>query len=315
MLGVLGDVPPRAVATVAGSLLALVALGWALLARAATRLAAARAEFAALRAELDERRAKLVEFANLEGRFVGNIAHEMQTPLATVLVQVDLLRRCSLDSAAVQAHAKGIDADIRHLSELVDSFLHLARPFAHAETSGHVPVDVHDLVVEAARRSQSMARDQGIKVVLRLAESSNGDGPLEVLGDAVLLEAMFEHLLRNAVRLASRGSRVHVEVLVRSEAILLRVRNVSAGTAVEDIASVFEWFMRAPGLTAPSSGAGFDLAIARRVAEDHGGSITLRDPPGGGCQFELTLPRWRGDEDLPPASRMVPTGAPLACSG
>jgi len=181
-----------------------------------------------------------------------------------------------------------------HLSDLVESFLRLARPFAREDTSQHVPVDVHDLVQEAARRSQSLARTKDVSVVPRLAESDDGNGTLLVLGDSVLLEIMLENLLRNAVRFSPRGSRVEVHTVVQGPSIVVTVRDRGSGIAAEHLESVFDWSCQVPGMSPQSSGSGFGLAIARRVAERHGGTITIQNHSAGGCEFAITLPRHQG---------------------
>jgi signal transduction histidine kinase len=290
--------------TLAAAILSLYATGLLALRRSA----AAGAELGMLRLQLEQTLARIEALTNSQGRFVGNIAHEIKTPLTIVLNHAELLFLSSSDPAAVRGQAKSIVEETRHLSDLVESFLRLARPFAQEDTSQHVPLYVHDFVVEAVRRCQSLARDSGVSVVPTLAESSNGDEALEVLGDAVLLEAMLENLVRNAVRFSPRGSRVELQVRIRGGSILLSVRDHGAGVAAGHIESVFDWFFQAPGETLQSSGTGFGLAIARRVADHHRGSISLRNHPEGGCEFEVVLPRWRGGE-LPAASRITTSSA------
>jgi signal transduction histidine kinase len=305
-----GQAPVWVVWLLAGALLTLAAAGWLLLRRAAAEVAAARAEIAPLLARLEKKRARLEEFSSSQGRFVGNIAHEIKTPLATVLSQADLLLACSNDPAAVRRYAKSIAEDMRHLSDLVESFLRLARPFAQEDTSHHVAVYFHDFVLDAVCRSQSLAREKEVSVVATLAESGNGDVAVEVLGDSVLLGAMVENLVRNAVRFSPWGSRVDLQVQVQGESIVLYVRDHGTGIAAEHLESVFDWFFQAPGVTLQSSGTGFGLAICKRVAEHHRGTISLRNLPAGGCEFEVRLPRWRA-EDLPSPDGVAAVGAPL----
>lgn len=284
-----GQVPAHVAWVLAAAVLMLGATTvWLLLRRTAVD-----AEIVALRDQLQNVLARIKELTNSQGRFVGNIAHEIKTPLATVLSQTDLLLSSSDDPVAVRGYAKSIAEDMRHLADLVESFLRLARPFAQEDTSHHVPVHVHDFVVEAVRRSQSLARANGVSVVATLAETSPEDGALEVLGDPLLLEAMVENLARNAVRFSPRGGRVEVVVEVRGESIALFVRDHGTGIAAEHLESVFDWFFDVATQARRSPGTGFGLAIAKRVAEHHHGGIMLRNRAEGGCEFEIELPRWR----------------------
>ncbi len=298
--GVRGRISILPVTCLAAGLLSSALAAWLLAHHSTTATTAAGAELATLRVQHARMQARIEEFANSQGRFVGNIAHEIKTPLATVLSQTERLLRCSNDPDTVRGLARGIAEDMRHLADLVDSFLRLARPFAQEDKSQHASVYVHDFVVEAVARSQALAHASGVRIVPTLAESSNGDTELEVMGDPVLLEAMLENLVRNAVRFSPRGSQVELRVQVAGESILVSVRDHGTGVAAEHLDSVFDWFFRAPGLTLKSSGTGFGLAIARRVAAHHGGLIALRNHPEGGCEFEISLPRLRTGEEPTP---------------
>ncbi len=280
-----GGRPPDASPWLVGGLLvALAAAGCRVLLRAAGAPAS-------LRALVARQDAQLREISHSQGRFVGNIAHEIKTPLTLVLTQLDLMLHATHDPTAVRVHAKSIAEDVRHLSDLVESFLRLARPFAQTDKSHHSPVDVHDFVMESVRRSQALAHVSGVGIVITFADHVEGAPSPEVLGDAVLLEAMVENLLRNAVRFSPRTAKVEVSVDTRGDAVQIHVRDHGTGIAAEHLESVFDWFFHPPGLTLPSAGTGFGLAIARHVAEHHGGTIGLRNAVDQGCEFEITLPR------------------------
>jgi signal transduction histidine kinase len=275
-----------------GALAASLAIAWATQRGAASQLEAAHRELGDRELQLGDLRARIDQHTSAQGRFVGNIAHELKTPLTIVLSQVDLLLAPEADPATMRRYAKSIRGDMHHLSDLIDGFLRLARPFAQFDASSHVPVFVHDFVVAAVSRSQSKARDNEVRIVTTLAETSAPDEPPEVMGESILLEAMIENLVRNAVRFSPRGGQVEVEVTCHAASINLHVRDHGVGIAAENLASVFDWFFDRPAQRR-STGTGFELAIVKRVAEHHGGTIELRNRPGGGCEFEITLPRVR----------------------
>ena len=274
--------------TLAGAVLAVGATGWWVLHRAA-------AEIVALQAQIEQVQARLEALPSSHERFVDHLAHELKTPLTIVLNQAELILRCSDDPAAVRGLAKSIADYLLHLSDLFEGFLRLGSPFWPADTSQHVPVHIHDLVVEAVRRSQSIARGGGVTVVAMLAEPGREDTALEVLGNAALLVAMIENVVRNAVRFSRRGSSMELQVQVRGGSILLNVRTHGSGMVPSRLESMFDWSFPAPDGTRPVANLGVGLAIARRVAEHHRGTISLRNHPEGGCEFEITLPRWRAE--------------------
>jgi signal transduction histidine kinase len=272
---------------------AAIALGtsWWRQRKLAGEVAATDAEKAPMRAALDKAHSRIKAFSDSQGRFVGNLAHEIRGPLATAVIHADLLLASCNEPVTVQRYARSVAEDMRHLSGLVESFLRLARPLAQEDTSHHVPVHIHDLALEAVRRCQSLASTREVRVVPMLAES--GDLSVEVLGDAVLLEAMIENLLRNAVLSAPRGTQVDLHVRLQGEEIVLSVRDHGARIEDDQLDSVLHGFFEVPTPPRPTAGTGLSLAIAKRVAEHHRGTISLRNVPEGGCEFEVQLPRWR----------------------
>ena len=89
-----------------------------------------------------------------------------------------------------------------------------------------------------------------------------------------------------------------MEVRVRAvgESVVISVRDQGQGIAPEHLESIFDWFFRGPGLPLKNSGTGFGLAIAKRIADHHRGTLHVRNHPEGGCEFEITLPLWVGEE-------------------
>lgn len=294
------------VATAATAVLALcgglmLVVGWRVLQRAAATQARLQAEIARLQAERKE-------FAAAQDRFVGNLAHEVRTPLTIVLNLAELLARCSGDPVAVRGHAKSITDYVLHLAALSEAFLQLAGPIDGADATHHQVVHLHDLILDVVRRAQSMARGREIAVVATLPESCLEGDAVEVFGDPVMLGAMVENLLRNAVRGSPRGSQVELRVSDRGASLLLEVRDHGEALDPAHLDAVFDWFCQAPGAIPRPAGPCRGLAIARRVVELHHGAIAVRNHPEGGCEVAITLPRWRG-EGGSSADRGMPVGA------
>ena len=271
-------------------------------------LRSARVGHARLLAEVARLQANSRAFAAAQDRFVANLAHEAKTPMTIVLNQAELLRRCSGDPVAVREYAKTIADYVLHLAELCDGFLQMAGPIVNVDTSRHRPVHLHDLVLDVVRRSQSMARGLGVGLVATLPEPSSDRGTAEVMGNTVLLQAMLENLVRKALLASPRGSRVELKVHDRVESILLVVRDHGEGISPAHLDAVFDWFCASADATQRPSGPCRGLAIGKRVAEHHRGTLAVRNHPTGGCEVTVQLPRWLG-EGLPAVDRGLPTGA------
>jgi two-component system sensor histidine kinase QseC len=166
------------------------------------------------------------------------------------------------------------------------------------EAKHHVPVYFHDCITEAVRSSQPFAHEHDVTFETTLAQSSNSDAAVEVLGDPVLLEVMVANLVGKALRCSPAGSRVELDVQVLTESLVLHVRDHGSGPAAcrTGFGSV-----EASSLEPRSSGSSLDLA--RRVAEHHHGTVSL-DVSHGGCEYCIQLPRWRPEgPPLPHSSR------------
>jgi signal transduction histidine kinase len=233
------------------------------------------------------------EFAESQGRFVATLTEEIRAPLATALIHAELLLASCSEPLTVERYAQSLVEDVRHLNGLVDSYLRLAAPLAQDDTSRHVPVHVHDIVLAAARRCRFVASTRDVALVPHLAAPGDG-APVEVLGDAVLLEAMIENLVRNGVLSAPRGARVEVRVELLGDEVRVAVLHPGAPIDSADAEEAFRGFFEVPPPARAVSSAGLSLAIAMRVAEHHRGTISLANVPEGGCRFEVQLPRWSG---------------------
>src|SRR6185436_14218625 len=151
------------------------------------------------------------------------------------------------------------------------------------------PVDVDDVVVDSERAVQAIAADRQVRVEApEIAEA-------RVHGDADLLGRVLLNLLDNALRHTPAGGAVTVRMSLRGGNLEVGVVDPGPGIPAEAHDRVFERFFRvdrarAREERATSSGAGLGLAIARRIAEMHGGSLTLAESRPGRTEFLVVLP-------------------------
>jgi signal transduction histidine kinase len=116
-----------------------------------------------------------------------------------------------------------------------------------------------------------------------------------VLGDPVLLEAMLDNLVRNAVLASPRGARVDLRVRLIGDDVHVAVHDMGPPIPPDRLDEVFHGFFHWPEPMRSPLSSGLGLSIAMRVAEHHRGTISLVDGPEGGCRLEVQLPRWRGE--------------------
>ena len=168
------------------------------------------------------------------------------------------------------------------LTRLVDDMLVLARADGGGYPMVIGSVDMAALVDECVRELGARAEEKAITVATSLE-------PATVKGDEALLRRMFSNLLGNALMYTPRGGAVHVSLARDGDDVVLRVADTGPGIPPEDRERVFERFVRLDPARG-AGGAGLGLAIARWVAEAHGGRVRIVSSGSDGSTFAANLP-------------------------
>jgi signal transduction histidine kinase len=228
--------------------------------------------------------------------FAADASHELRTPLTVIRSSVELLRRAvgkvptGATGSVVTESLDDIEAEVVHLTALVDDLLLLARSDSGAVTLARQPVNVGDVVTEAATALAQPAAERGIQLTVEPAS-------LTVQGDPVRLRQLVVILLDNAIRHSPAGGKVCLAVAEEPDrSALVTVDDEGPGLRPEDLPRVFDRFWRAPG--SPAGGTGLGLAIATWIVRGHGGGLEVANRPEGGARFSVHLPL---DRDALPA--------------
>jgi signal transduction histidine kinase len=214
--------------------------------------------------------------------FAADASHELRTPLTVVRSSLEHLRRHADEPVKSVGYAlEDIDAEVEHLTSLVDDLLLLARSDSGAISLERMPLDLGDVAAAAA---SSLVKPAGAKEVSVEVDPE----PAIVEGDAARLRQLVFILVDNAIRHSPKGGHVRVAVRREGGSALLDVEDDGRGVLPEDMPHIFERFWRASG--APSGGTGLGLAIAKWIVDRHHGSIEVSNRPGGGALFRVRLP-------------------------
>ena len=219
-------------------------------------------------------------------RFVADASHELKTPLTVILANTSILRAHPERSVASQSQwIESTQSEAERMQELVRDMLDLARP-EHAETvREHARVDLTDLVEGGLLQFESVAFERNVSL------ASDIDRDVSVTGDAARLRRLVTTLLDNACKYVEEGGRIAVTLRQTARRIELHVHNTGTVIAEEDLPHVFDRFYRADKARTRSEGSyGLGLAIAREIAEEHGGSIAAASDETNGTTFTVTLP-------------------------
>jgi two-component system sensor histidine kinase HydH len=229
-------------------------------------------------AEVSRLQRDLMEQERLKvlGEAAGVVAHEVRNPLGAILNVATVLRRESKLSAIGASAVVMLEEEVTRLEDMVRDLLDVVRPF---EVRAR-PVHLGDLALHAMHSLQPVATYAQAHIELEEAPGL----PL-LQGDETLLHLAVSNLLRYALRSSPSGGKVRLALERVEGDFLVVVEDQGAGLAAVDSQRVFE-----PFFTSRATGAGLGLTVVRRVALAHGGSVDVKDRPGGGARFELRLP-------------------------
>ncbi|MCC5859227.1 MAG: HAMP domain-containing protein [Ectothiorhodospiraceae bacterium] len=216
-------------------------------------------------------------------QLLSDVSHELRSPLARLQVAVELARRQA--GGAADASLDRMERDIERLDELIGQVLHLAR----LERGGLVPargtVDLSALVDTCCADAAFEGEHRGRRLQREVARG------LVLQGDASLLRSVLDNLLRNALRHTPEGGTVQVTARRLEDQAVISVRDAGPGVPGDQLARIFEPFVRVSSARERESGGhGLGLAIVRRAVEAHGGRVEARNHPEGGLCVTVRLP-------------------------
>jgi PAS domain S-box-containing protein len=254
-------------------------LGRVLVARDITRQTRLEKEREALRARL----AQSEKLASL-GQFVAGIAHEMNNPLQGVLGHLELLMDTSVQARPVRRDLRQIYLDADRAAKIVRNLLVFTG--SHRMVRRRVQLD-RVVTRILASRSASIKRN-GIEI-----KRQQGRHLPPVLIDPLLLHQALLNILINAehavanATVPERRIEITTETDAARERVSVTIRDTGPGIAAEDLPRVFDPFFTTKEV---GQGTGLGLAITYGIVQEHAGTITAVNAPGGGAMFTVELP-------------------------
>ena len=222
----------------------------------------------------------------LQAEFVGNVSHELKTPLAGIRLMAETLALGRAEEPAARAEVlAALQSEVSRLEGLVDRLLRWRRLEEQGITLNPAPQAVPDLIALATGRCERVVQAHKARIDVQLAP----DLP-PILGDRDSLADALGNIVENAVKFG--GERGPVEVVCRPDAnnVVIEIRDQGPGIPAREVERIFERFYRAPVHLRSRQGTGLGLAIARSVVQAHGGRIEVESEPGIGTAFMVHLP-------------------------
>ena len=228
---------------------------------------------------------ELRSLQTMRRELVGNISHELRTPIAGIKAMVETLRGGAIDDkeAAIDFLTR-IDSEVDRLTQMVSELTELSRIETGRAELRMSPVNLNLLVEEVVTQLNTLAQRQQVTITADLAT-----GLPIIKADNDRIRQTLTNLVHNAIKFNHLGGKVTVSTKVDGESVTVSVCDTGIGISKEDLPHVFERFYKADKAR-PRGGSGLGLAIAKHVVEAHGGSIWVRSEEGKGSTFSFSLP-------------------------
>ena len=218
-----------------------------------------------------------------ERRFVSDAAHELQTPLATLRLNVEIAREDPGTTLEVyQELTLLLDRQLQRLEQLVSDLLLLT---TGKQTRVFSDVVLLPLLEQVLDDLAPLAAEH--EVELRLT----GKSGRTVAGNSVLLERLFANLIENGIYYSQTNGQVRVRLTDAEKLVTIEVTDTGLGISSEEQAYIFERFYRSDRARAHrKDGSGLGLALTAHIVQQHGGTIHVESTPTVGSTFVVTLP-------------------------
>ena len=222
----------------------------------------------------------------LERRLTTDVAHELRTPLMSMLATVEAMQDGVY--ACDQEHLALVRSEITRLSRLVDGMLSLSRLENGSVRMDIVPTDAVELVAGITATHKAMLDEVGLD--LRFENACDTDELVVELDRDTITQAV-TNFISNAMRYTPAPGTVTVRVRRDGNDALISVQDTGIGIAKEDISRVFGRFWRAEeSRNRAKGGLGVGLAVTKEIVDRHHGKIEVDSTQGVGTTFTLRLP-------------------------
>ncbi|HEY1014692.1 MAG TPA: ATP-binding protein [Herpetosiphonaceae bacterium] len=253
---------------------------------------ARRIALAAENAQLFQQAQQALE---IRDQFLSIAAHELRTPMTSLLGYAQILqRRLQSSSALAERDQRGlvtIAAQANRLNDLIQSLFDISRLQTGQFTVHKIALDLVELVQRIVNENKNAIDTHTLTYV---GEKEK----LFVNGDALRLEQVVQNLIQNAFKYSQKGSGVIVSVEKRAHAVCVIVKDQGVGIPQQDLDHIFTQFYRAQHQPEQVTGLGIGLFVVQQLVGLHDGTIEVQSREGLGSTFTICLPMIAAQEDM-----------------
>ena len=233
--------------------------------------------------------ARLKETEKFRKEYLGNVAHELKTPIFNIQGYISTLLDGGLEDELInRKYLERTEKSIDRLINIVNDLDTISKLESNMNRLEMEKFDIVALTKEIAEQAEMEADKKGIRISIKGAD--NLPSPFWVLADKHYIGQVIVNLVINSIRYGKEGGLTRVHFRDMLDKILVEVEDNGLGISKEDLPRVFERFYRTDkGRSREQGGTGLGLAIVKHIIEAHGERISVRSEPGVGSTFSFTL--------------------------
>ena len=219
------------------------------------------------------------------------LAHDLKTPLTSVIGYLTLLDECPELTTDQKAKYVGIALDKAYrLEQLINEFFEITRFDINSVTLEKNRIDLNMMIAQIADEFYPMLSEKNLTVDIDIIEH------IVMFADSDKIARVFDNLLKNAVNYSYENTKILIGARIRRDKVIIKFRNKSDVISPEKLQRLFEKFYRADSSRGSSTGgSGLGLAIAKQITELHGGSISAKSSADY-TDFTVVLPYINAEE-------------------
>lgn len=221
-----------------------------------------------------------------KNNFLATLAHELRNPLAPIKNSLSILKLSS--DRAIGARAEdAIDRQVEHMIHLIDDLMDISRITRDKIKLRKHPTKLQDILSHAVETSHSLIKERGHTLTLNLPKEA-----IWLSADFDRVSQIFSNLLNNAAKYTHDSGKIAVSAREIAPSVIISVRDNGIGIPKHMLQHIFDMFSQVDSSIERSQGGlGIGLSLARKLAEMHGGSITVSSTGvNAGSEFIVTLP-------------------------
>lgn len=284
----------------------------AVLEEVSERQLALESSYERLQEESEERRNAegALRLANKrKDEFLATLAHELRNPLAPMLNAMDIMRSSKVSDDARRQAFDIISRQLSHMSRLVEDLLDVSRISRGKLVVYKESVELQTVMTSAVDTARPLIDSKKQLLTVELPEM-----PVRIRADPVRMSQVLSNLLNNAAKYTDPGGRISLRAKVDEDSVRIVVADNGKGISPGTLPHIFMMFTQDEDSNALHAGLGVGLALAKRLAELHGGMIRAESEGAGqGSAFTVQLPvdREAAEEERAPEPERADDGARL----